>query len=676
MAEFAVERLLHGGDYNPEQWLYYPDIFQKDLELMKKAHINTVTLGIFAWSALEPEEEKWNFGWMEQIVEVLHENGISIILATPSGARPKWLADQYPEVLRVDSLRRRQLYGFRHNHCYTSPIYRQKVRELNIQLAMRFGNHPGVILWHISNEYGGECHCPLCQQEFRKWLKMRYRTIDDLNKRWCTAFWSHTYNSFEQIESPSPIGESQLHSLNLDWKRFVSERTVDFMSAEIQAIRDGGSTLPVTTNMMYDYAGLNYQDFADELDVISWDNYPLWHKGPEQLTAVDNAMQHDYMRSLKHQPFLMMESSPSNTNWQSVSKLKRPGMLRAASLQAVAHGSDSVLYFQIRQSLGASEKFHGAVIDHYGETDTRVFEEVTQTGMALESLQEVCGTETVAEVAVVYDVQNRWALEDSQGPRNCGLSYKDTVIKAYHAFRRLGINVDVIDESQPLNNYKIVAAPMTYLFHSDFCKKIRAFVAGGGRIIQTFLSGVVDENDRCYLGGVPHELLDVMGLRVTEVDALYDGESNSIEAVAGNSHGLCGQYQCDTICEIVKLWTAEPLGVYGSDFYKGSTAVSYNRFGKGEAYTISTNAEQKLYDDLFLNIARSAKLAYWADIPEGMEVTTRQNCDNRYIFVQNFNRHEVELPRLLHKQKKLYSELLEDGKTLPSFGSVVYKQKR
>lgn len=238
--EIVLPALLHGGDYNPEQWLQRPDILEKDIEYFKKAKINTVTMGMFSWAVLEPEEGVYHFEWMQEIIDRMYENGIYVILATPSGARPKWLADKYPEVLRVDANRQRNLFGARHNHCYTSPVYREKIRHLNMELAKRFGEHPGVLMWHISNEYGGTCHCPLCQEEFRRWLKAKYKTIDNLNGSWCTTFWSHTYQNFEQIESPSPRGEMALHGLNLDWKRFVTDRTIDFLQHEVKALRDAG----------------------------------------------------------------------------------------------------------------------------------------------------------------------------------------------------------------------------------------------------------------------------------------------------------------------------------------------------------------------------------------------------------------------------------------------------
>ena len=669
-----TKKILHGGDYNPEQWLSHPEILEQDIAYFKKAHINEVSIGIFSWAMLEPREGEYHFEWMEEIIEKLYQNEISVILATPSGARPKWLADKYPEVLRVDESRHRNLYGLRHNHCYTSPVYREKTRRMNMELAKRFGNHPAVIAWHISNEYGGECHCELCQNEFRNWLKEKYQTIDNLNRAWATTFWSHIYNDFSQVESPSSRGESALHGLNLDWKRFVTDRTVDFAKHEIQAIRDAGSFKPTTVNLMYDYQGLNYHKFADVVDIISWDNYPQWHKKQEYLTAMDDGMQHDIMRSIQRKPFLLMESCPAATNWQPISKLKKPGMLKAASLQAIAHGSDSVLYFQLRQSQGSSEKFHGAVIDHYGGDDTRVFKEVTNLGSDLECLAEITGTETKAKVAVVFDWENRWALEDAQGPRNEGLFYKETVEKSYYAFRKQGLDVDVIDMEQDFSEYQILAAPMLYMFKGDFSERVRQFVADGGQFILTYWSGIVDETDLCYLGGTPHGLLDVLGLRSTEIDALYEDEYNLGIPVVNNEMGLEQTWKCSKLCDLVKVSTADVMAVYGQDFYEGMPTFTKNSYGKGNAYYICADFEQGFYDEVYRKIAEKANIkGPLENIPEGIEVTARYSEDYQYLFVQNFNRHTVEMMLPVEEMEVLLGNY--QNASIGSLETVILKRK-
>lgn len=661
---------IYGGDYNPEQWLDTPEILKQDIEYMKAAHINEVILGVFSWSTLEPQEGVFEFGWLKQILDNLYENEISVMLSTPSAARPKWLADTYPEVLRVNADRTKNLFGGRHNHCYTSPEYRRAIYQIDRSLSEQFGNHPAVTTWHISNEFGGECHCPLCQKAFRQWLKKKYGSVQTLNKVWNTTFWSHSYQSFEQVESPSPKGEQMLHGLNLDWKRFVTDQTVDFAAWEKKAVRDGGSELPVTINMMYDFKGLNYHKFKNLIDIASWDNYPTWHKEEETKTALDTAFQHDFMRSLLKKPFLLMESCPSSTNWQSVSKLKRPGMLSAASLQAVAHGSDSVQYFQIRQSRGASEKLHGAVIDHYGGKDTRVFKEVTEVGTKLLSLSEIAGSKTKARTAILHDCESRWAMEDSQGPRNKGLHYMDTVKKIYGGLRRLGLNVDILDMDEELDGYDIIFAPMLYMFRNNIEDKIRNFVAGGGIFVMTYWSGIVNENDLCHLGGTPHQLMDVFGLRSMELDALYDDDCN--RAISNGTYFRKeNQYECRNFCDLIQTDTAKTLLTYESDFYAGYPAFVQNKYGNGTAYYVCADFEQSFYLDLCQKLGEEKKLAQIPiAIPDGVSVTTRENDTQMFLFIQNFGDETVSI-----KMPEEWKQLIGTG-TVSQYETVVFSKDK
>jgi beta-galactosidase len=343
---------LHGGDYNPDQWRATPEIWDEDMRLMKRSGCNAMSVGIFSWSSFEPEEDRYDFTWLDTIMDKLAENGLFAILATPSGARPAWMSEKYPEVLRVGADRVRNLHGHRHNHCFTSPVYRAKTAAINRKLAERYKDHPALLVWHISNEYGGECHCPVCQEAFREWLKRKYENdLDQLNNAWWTGFWSHRYTKWSQLESPAPHGESSVHGLNLDWKRFVTDQTIEFYRNEIAPLRELTPEIPVTTNLMGTYTGLDYWKFAKELDVAAWDNYPSWHNDAESTPELASRISflHDLNRSLKGgKPFMLMESTPSLVNWQRVNKLKRPGMHLLSSLQAVAHGSDTVQYFQWR----------------------------------------------------------------------------------------------------------------------------------------------------------------------------------------------------------------------------------------------------------------------------------------------------------------------------------------
>lgn len=628
--------MLHGGDYNPEQWLDQPEVLEEDIRLFRKAHINCVSLGIFSWAKLEPEEGVYDFGWLDEIIDRLYANGIYTVLATPSGARPQWLAQKYPEVLRVRPDGLRNFYGHRQNHCYTSPLYREKVTQIDTRLAEHYANHPAVILWHISNEFGGECHCELCQAAFREWVQKKYGTLDKLNHAWWANFWSHTYTDWSQVHSPSPVGETSVHGLDLDWRRFVTHQTVDFMKTEIAAVKAVNPDIPVTTNMMTMYTyELNYFAFRDALDVISWDNYPEWHNpymGNEEV-AKDCAMTHDMMRSLQKKPFLLMECTPNATNWQGVSKLKKPGMHQLSVIEAVAHGADSGQYFQLRQSRGSCEKFHSAVISNTGTENTRTFREVTDIGAVLEQLSDrVYGSGTPAETAILFDTENKWALDKCQGPRNIGLDYFGNIRRNYSYFWKNGINVDIIDSTFDLSGYKLVIAPMLYLFRDGIQEKLRRFVRNGGTLVTTCFTGVVNDTDLSFLGEATEDKLsDVLGLWVEEVDSLYDCESNRT-TWNGKSYSL------KELCEICHPTTCETLAVYETDFYAGKPVLTKNQFGKGMAYHVSASADTDFFHALYAKLAAACDLTYAirTAVPDGVSLTWRQSDTEKLIFVQNF----------------------------------------
>ena len=643
-------KLLHGGDYNPEQWLDRPDILAQDTELMKKARVNTVTLGVFSWSALEPQEGVYTLDWLADIIHNLYANGICTILATPSAARPAWLAHKYPEVRRVRADRVRELYNRRQNYCYTSPLYRDKVRRIDQKLAQRFGNDPAVILWHISNEMGGDCHCELCQAEFRRWLQARYGSLQALNKAWNARFWSHDYTAWEQIESPAPQGENAVQALALDWKRFVSDRHIDFLKFERDTVKESAPDAKFTANMMYRFDGIDYFKMAKEIDVASWDNYPTWHKPTETVeeTALDTAMMHDLFYSMKGKPFLLMESSPSFTNWQPISKQKKPGIAELAALQTVAHGADSVLYFQWRASRGAEEKFHGAVVGHDGRQDARAFTETVQVGQKLESLSEITAVQREKQALIVHDWQNKWALEGSCGPRNAGLGYWDELKRHYNALARAGIAVEFGDETADLTGYRLVVVPMLYLLTDDFAKKLCDFAQNGGTVVVTYWTGVVDESDLCRLGDTPYGLTGLLGLRRTEIDGMYDGETRRCTPASGCT---LPEAQASILCEVAALNDtdpAEPLSIYAEDYFAQYPAAAVHKYGAGRAYYLASRFDEDFYRAFYRDAAKELGLvpAWPQPLPAGVLAVKRGN----FVFVQNCTEQPVtvgesELPR-------------------------------
>lgn len=640
--------ILHGGDYNPEQWLDCPEVLEEDIRLMKEAGVNCVTLGVFSWAVLEPQENVYDMDWLEKIIDDLGEAQIQVILATPSGAMPHWLTHRYPEVMQTGPDGRRNLPGRRHNFCYTSPVMREKIAALDSALSRRFGSKENVILWHISNELGGnfadgDCHCEQCQSAFRNWLKKRYGTLEELNHAWWGRFWSHVYTDWEQIHSPAPHGECTMTGLELDWRRFVTEQMRDFCRTEIQAVREH-SSLPTTANFMDTFKNLDYNKLHREFDIVSWDNYPFWHKEKDEVpAAVRAAFNHSMMRSLKKKPFLLMESAPSSINWRNNNPLKRPGMHMLSSMQAIAHGSDSVQYFQWRKGRGAYEKFHGAVLDHKNGSSTRTFRDVAEVGERLAHLGDVIGqTVNRPQAAVVFDWENWWAVEDTTGPR-LDLDYPGYVLEHYRAFWEQGIEADIIDMDADLSGYKLVCAPLNYMYRPGYAQKIREFTAGGGTFVTTFFSGMVDETDLCFTG--EHLLEDVLGIVQEEIDAPSEDFENCF-VYAGR------EYPARRMCEVVHAKAqTEVISAYERDFYAGHPVVSRNAFGDGEAYYLAAESDMDFLRAFYGDVFRRAGLcnALDAELPYGVTVSERAGMDadgengKKVVFVMNFRHEPVEI---------------------------------
>ena len=641
----SFPHLLHGGDYNPDQWLDRPEIIDADFRLAHEAGVNTFSVGIFAWAALEPEEGRYEFGWLDRIMDRMAATGMKAVLATPSGAKPNWMAAKYPEICRVQPMGNREHQAGRHNHCLSSPVYREKVTLMNTRLADRYRAHPALGIWHLSNEYSGDCHCDLCKGAFRGWLQRKYGTLDRLNRAWWTAFWAHTYTAWEQIEWI----DGSVHGLVLDWKRFISDQTADFMCCEMAPLKRLTPHVPVTTNLMGTFPGIDYRRLALHLDVISWDNYPAYHMRSDMaVTAGNISFAHDLNRGLKGgQPFLMMESSPSAVNWMAVNKLLRPGIHRLKSLQAIAHGADSVQYFQWRKSRGSTEKFHGAVVDHVGHANTRVFRDVAEVGAILQRLDGVVGCGTPAEVALLYDWDCRWILDEAAGPLKPGGGslYEQGVMSHYRAFWRQGVPVDVCGSEDDISGYKLVVAPMLYLLKPGVAERLTAFVRAGGTLVGTFLTGIADENDLVFEGGWPGPLRPLFGIWAEEIDYLYEDESNRLAPAPGT--GLKGDYRVTRVCDLIHAETAQVEATYGEDFYAGRPCLTRNAFGAGNAWYLATCPEQRFLDEFYVRRVQELGLhrVLETELPEGVTAQIRCNGDTAYVFLLNFTALEqrVEL---------------------------------
>ena len=633
-----VRNILYGGDYNPEQWP--EEVWKEDMEMMKKAHVNMVTLNVFSWAALQPSEDVYDFSKLDKIMNYVRANDLKVCLATSTGAHPAWMAHRHPDILRTEFNGMKRKFGGRHNSCPNSSTYRYYAEKLATKLAKRYKDYDNIVAWHISNEFGGECYCENCQRAFREWLKKKYKTLDAVNKSFNTAFWGHTFYDWDEIVLPNLLSEhfeydrTMFQGITLDYHRFNSDSILECYNLEANAIRKITPDIPITTNLMGFYKQLDYQKWAKDMDFISWDNYPDLNDKPSPAYI---AMNHDLMRGLKEQnSFVLMEQTPSVTNWSPYNKLKRPGEMRRLSYQAAAHGADAIQFFQIRRTVGACEKFHGAFIDHAARDDTRVFRELKQLGAELESLGDVfLEGRTPSKVAMVVDWDNWWAIENSAGP-SIHMKYLDALRDYYSAAFEQNVPVDIISVDDPIDKYKVVIAPLLYMTKGTYDEKIRNYVENGGTFITTYFSGIVDEHDLVILGGYPGRLRDSLGIWVEENDALPEGETNSFE-YKGKT------YEAKMLCDLMHLEGAGEISSYKEDFYANTPVITRNCFGKGKAYYVGTRSEDGFYEAFLKDVFDEAGVESVLDTPEGVEASVRRNAKGEVLFLLNHTKEEKEV---------------------------------
>lgn len=636
MISSKLPKMFYGGDYNPEQWDHETHL--EDLRMFQLAGIDIATINVFSWALIQPDEVTYQFEELDQLINRLYENGVYICLATSTAAHPAWMAKKYPDVLRVDADGRKRKFGGRHNSCPNSPTYRKYSEKIADKLAERYKDHPAVLVWHISNEYGGDCYCDNCEKAFRVYLKERYQTLKQVNKAWNTNFWGHTFYDWDEIVLPSNLSEhwgnnnSTFQGISLDYSRFNSDSMLDCYRLEYDAIKKHIPDSVVTTNLMGFFKQLDYFKWAKYMDIVSWDSYPGLAT-PVSFTA----MAHDLMRGLKDgQPFMLMEQTPSQQNWQPYNSLKRPGVMRLWSYQSVAHGADTIMFFQLRRSIGACEKYHGAVIEHAGHENTRVFREVAELGKELQILGDTTLDASVeSKVAIVFDWDNWWAIEKSSGP-TVALNYVDQIHKYYAAFFRRNIQVDIVSVDTDISKYDIVLAPVLYMVKPGFAAKLEKYVEAGGTFLTTFFSGIVNENDLVTTGGYPGELRKLLGIWVEEIDALLPEQKNSI--VLKEAYGdLEGEYSCGILCDLLHSEGAEVIAEYGDDFYKGMPVVTRNTYGEGEAWYVASDPDERFLDGLLGQLAAAKNVESLLETPEGVEVSARTKDGKPYLFVMNHN---------------------------------------
>lgn len=627
-----ADRIYYGGDYNPDQW--DDATIDEDMRLFQEAGINLLTLPVFSWAKLEPDEGVYDFEWLDKIIDKIWAHGIYVCLATPTTAQPAWLSTRYPEVLPVDIQGRKRTHGMRVFFCVNSLKYRERAAAIAEEFAKRYAHHPALAMWHVSNEYGTYCYCPTCQAKFRLWLRKRYGSVQELNNRWHTTFWGRILTSFEEVTLPTELNDDYRFNpaIQLDYMRFVTDSTAECFLNEYRVLKKYNPEIPIQTNMSGYIKKLDQSELTKNLDVVGWDNYP-WPDDPPYFVA----MKHDIMRGLKGgQSYVLTEQSPNQQNWQPYNRLKRPGEVRLLSYQAMAHGADTCLFFQMRQSIAGQEKFHGAIISHAGHENTRVFRESEALGHELEQIGDAFLTaRTPAKAAILFDWNNWWALELASGPSK-DMDYLKTISRYYHALYRKNISVDIINPSASFDDYELIVAPMLYMTKEGVAERLTEFVRQGKTLVTTVMSGLVDENDRCIFGEYPGKLKEVLGIWVEEVDALRPYESNRMQ-MNGIMTLPKESYSCGFLCDLLHTRQAEALAVYESDFYAGMPCVTRNHFEKGTAYYIGTDPDDEFLADFFELVCGDCGVESVYEAQENVEVTRRVNEKGTTIFVLNHN---------------------------------------
>jgi len=622
-----LQKIWYGADYNPDQWP--EDVWEKDVRLMKLAHVNVATLPVFSWTRLQPAEDRYTFEWLDRILDKLAANDIYACIATSTAAQPAWMSHRFPDVLRTDINGIKHKQGGRTNFCPNSPNYRRYSRELALRLGERYKDHPALVAWHVANEYGSHCYCALCAEAFRDWLKARYGSLDAVNAAWNTAFWSHGLAAWEEIETPTTHGERNNMPMLLDYDRFQNDAILACYCNEYDALKSVTPDVYVTTNLMGHFKPLNYHAWAPYLDVVSWDSYPL----PDEA-ASSVAFKHELMRGLRDgQPFMLMEQTPSQVNWMPRNQLRRPGVMRLLSYQAVAHGADTVMFFQFRRARGGPEKMHGAIVDHVGHEHTRVFGEVQALGAELEALGDaLLDARQDARVGLLFDWENWWAIDYSVGPTR-DLDYVATCRKYYAALWDANIPVDVVRPEADLSKYDLVIAPMLYMLRPGVAGHLTEYVRKGGTLVVSYFSGIADENDLATLDGYPGELREVLGIWVEEHDPML--EDQTVEVHAEPWGRVQGCYKAGILCDLLHLEGATARASYASEFYAGRPVITENRYGEGKALYVAADVDATLMRDLLLTLCDEKGIRAPLCVSGGAEVTQRSRHGREFTLILN-----------------------------------------
>lgn len=651
LATLSDDGLAFGCDYNPEQW--DRDVWREDVRLMREAGVGLVAINIFGWSSINPSRGVWDFAALDEVIDLLHGAGIRLNLGTGTASPPPWLSTAHPEILPMAQDGTTRYPGGRQAFCPSSPLFRDYARELVTHVADRYGDHPAVALWHVSNELGCHnalCYCDESARAFRTWLQDRYETIDALNAAWGTSFWSQRYSAWNEILPPRQVLSLRNPSHVLDFHRFSSDEQLGLYRAEARIIRER-SAAPITTNFMVTahIRNMDYWSWADDMDLIANDHY-LDRRLDDPRRELSFAA--DLTRGLaKGDPWLLMETSTSAVNWQPFNLAKAPGELLRNVTSHIARGADGICFFQWRASAQGSEKFHSALVPHAG-TDSAAWREVVQLGDFLRRLDPLRGTRVRADTALLFSWESWWAIEGEGRPSE-GLTYLDEVHSAHRAASDAGLTCDIVAPGSTLDGYRFVIVPALHLIDDRAAAMLSDFVAAGGTVLVTFSSGIVDTDDRVRLGGYPGAFRDLLGVRVEEFAPLLPDDQVTLASGA----------RARTWSERMTVTDAEIIDTYADGPTAGLPALTRRASGEGTAWYLSTHLDPEPYRELIDRIAAEAG-AVRGPGHEGLEVVRRDGDAHSYLIAINHSNVAAAVPA--DGRDLITGEIVSESASLPA----------
>lgn len=658
-ASLSAERgILFGGDYNPEQWS--PEVWREDVALMQRAGVNLVTVGVFSWAELEPTPGAREFAWLDEVLDLLHAGGIAVDLATPTASPPPWLGVRHPETLPVDRDGVRLVAGSRNQFSPSSRVYREAARAITADLASRYANHPAVRMWHVGNEYGQIDHGDEAARAFREWLLRRYGSIDEINRAWGTAFWAQRYADVAEILPPRRAPYLINPTQSLDFRRFTSDELRDCYRELRDTVRGAGATQPITTNFMGAFAHVDYWSWADDVDVVSDDQYP---DPADPDSPLDMAFVQDLMRGLGDgRPWVLMEQAISAVQWRPHNLPKTPGRARLDTLQAVARGADGICFFQWRQSSAGAERFHSAMLPHAG-ADTEVFEGVCRQGRELERLRPVVGGRVAARTAVLFDWPSWWASDEPARPtaRFDGL---EQMRRWYRPLWRRGIPVDVVRFGADLSAYDVVLLPHGYVLRPDDAARLTEAAARGAQVVVGPFSGVADEHGHILTGRSPVLLREMLGVSGEEWAGLPD------DGVAvASADGRWAASLAHTLGEKLRADGADVLASFASGDLAGRPVVTRN----GTAWYVGAVLADDLLDAIVAEALDAAGVAgALADPSDGVEAVRRGDA----LFLLNRGARDATIPLPGAWIDLLTDDEIDDHVTIPRGDARVVTERR